>query len=103
MTYSGPERRHHRVFVTRNTEYHMRDDICVRVRERRGGVWHAEHLALGQQLVGGLGPVSVTQSGRIPGKGARLLFTGDLLTSPVVDVERPPREIVANYPTLLAS
>ena len=29
MSYEGPERRIHRVFVTRNTEYHVRQDRCV--------------------------------------------------------------------------
>jgi hypothetical protein len=27
--YAGIERRRHRVFLTRNTEYHFRDGICV--------------------------------------------------------------------------
>ena len=35
--YRGPERRRHRVFVTRNTEYHFRDGFCIAVRDRRTG------------------------------------------------------------------
>ncbi len=37
MSYEGPDRRVHRVIVTRNTEYHFRDGFCVAVRDRRTG------------------------------------------------------------------
>ncbi len=35
--YAGPDRRRHRVYVTKNTEYHFRDGFCVAVRDRRTG------------------------------------------------------------------
>ena len=35
--FAGPDRRRHRVYVTRNTEYHFRDGFCVAVRDRRTG------------------------------------------------------------------
>ena len=35
--YRGTERRRHRVYMTRNTEYHFRDGVCVAVRDRRTG------------------------------------------------------------------
>ena len=34
-SFSGPDRRRHRVYVTKNTEYHFRDGFCVAVRDRR--------------------------------------------------------------------
>ena len=37
MRYSGADRRVHQVFVTRNTEYHVRSGLCVGVRDRRTG------------------------------------------------------------------
>jgi hypothetical protein len=66
MGYLGKERRIHRIFVTRNSEYHVRRNVCVGVRDRRSGEW----------LSGGR----------------------DLITSPVLNVERPPREVVHHYP-----
>src|SRR6187549_387121 len=44
--YEGTERRRHRVYMTRNTEYHFRDGVCVAVRDRRTGDWLPGHLAL---------------------------------------------------------
>ena len=41
-----PERRRHRVYVTRNTEYHFRDGFCVAVRDRRSGDFLQGHLAV---------------------------------------------------------
>lgn len=38
----------HLVFATRNTEYHLRDLVCVAVRDRRTGRWHVDHMALSQ-------------------------------------------------------
>src|SRR5215469_12904009 len=52
--YAGPERRRHRVYVTRNTEYHVRDRTCVAVRDRRTGDFMQGHLALERQIEGGL-------------------------------------------------
>lgn len=97
----GIERRRHRVFVTRNTEYHLRDDRCVAVRDRRTGGFLLSHLALQRRVTGG-----VRRGAEGPALGA--LEVGDalwfadegreLLTSPVVSVERPPRDVVESYP-----
>ena len=35
------------VFATRNTEYHLRNGVCVAVRDRRSGEWHVDHPTLG--------------------------------------------------------
>jgi len=52
--YRGPERRRHRVFVTRNTEYHFRAGFCIAVRDRRTGDFLEGHLALQRRVNGGL-------------------------------------------------
>jgi hypothetical protein len=98
------ERRIHKVFVTRNTEYHLRRDVCVAVRDRRSGEWLRGHLALRQRVHGGL---RFTRSGGIlpnlglPSVGESIFFHADgrdLLTSPVLDIERPAKKIVTDYP-----
>jgi len=103
--YEGKERRRHRVYMTRNTEYHFRDGVCVAVRDRRTGGWLPGHLALRRPL---FGSIRFFMSGALlpnPGepKLGEALFFGaggrDLITSPLESVERPPRETVAEYPS----
>jgi hypothetical protein len=98
------ERRIHKVFVTRNTEYHVRRDTCVAVRDRRSGEWLRAHLAKGHVVHGSLrfhptGGIQPRVDG--PEIGDSLFFHADgrdLVTSAVLSVERPPREVVAQYP-----
>lgn len=103
MRYAGKDRRVHRVFVTRNTEYHVRRDTCVAVRDRRTGDWIRGHLAVKSRVSGGL---RFTESGGIrpndgtPTLGESLFFITDgrdLVTSPIVSIERPPRDVVQVY------
>ncbi|EDM76906.1 hypothetical protein PPSIR1_37494 [Plesiocystis pacifica SIR-1] len=88
-------RRRHRVFFTRHTEYHLRGDECVGVRERSTGEWLADHAALrlhALQLPAVLDSASWV--------GRRIHFWGsatDVLTSPVVSVGRPERDEVYAY------
>ena len=100
MGYTGPERRIHRVLVTRNTENHMRRRICVRVRDRRSGNWVDDHRALGRELAGAFAfgeqglPVNMTD---VPEPGECVFFDnghGHLITSPVLVVRRPPKALV---------
>ena len=100
----GSERRRHRVFMTRNTEYHFRDGMCVAVRDRRTGEWLPGHLALRRQL---FGSIRFFMNGSIlpnPGEpkvGEALFFASggrDLITSPLESVERPAKELVEDYP-----
>lgn len=104
MAYHGKERRIHKVFVTRNTEYHVRRDLCVAVKDRRSGHWLRGHLARGSRVSGGLrfsARGGILPNVGTPNIGESLFFhaTGrDLVTSPLVAVERPPREVVASYP-----
>lgn len=103
MANANPERRRHKVYVTRNTEYHVRSGRCVAVRRRGDEVWEPTHPAVGRSLAGalrwlrdGLMPHTGT-----PTAGDAIYFREgdrDLITSKVERVERPSREIVSSYP-----
>ncbi len=102
-SYVGVERRVHKVFVTRNTEYHIRNRYCVAVRDRKSGQWLQAHMALRSRIAGALRFTS--EGGVLPAKGepgiGDSLFMQaagrDLLTSSVLSVERPQRGTVENY------
>ena len=103
MSYRGPERRIHWVFVTRNTEYHVRQSTCVAVRDRHSGEWLADHFAHGRAVAGALrvsDAGAISASPGLPGVGDSLYFESvhrDLVTSAIVSVERPRPEVVAQY------
>lgn len=109
--YSGPDRRHHRLFVTKNSEYHCRDGVCVAVRDVRTGEFVRHHAALGRRLSGAIrfardGSISGISEGTDAHVGEQLCFTAgsvddpkDVLTSPVQAVARPPKEIAQHYPS----
>lgn len=106
--YRGPERRRYRLFVTRNTEYHCRDNVCVAVRDRRSDVWVRAHLALHRRVTGG---VKVLPNGTAipscddPRVGEALYFGEDgreLITSVLCGVERPSPAVVRAYSELAA-
>jgi len=90
--------------VTRNTEYHFRDGLCVAVRDRRSGEWIRDHVALQRAVSGSLRFYpngAIRPSIGEPRTGESLFFaTGgrDLVTSPLIDIERPPKHIVSSYP-----
>jgi hypothetical protein len=103
--WSGPERRRHRVYVTKNTEYHFKDGFCIAVRDRRTGDFLHGHLALRRRIHGGL---RFFMNGAIlpnpgePKEGEALYFASDgrdLVTSPLEKVERPTKEVVSAYPS----
>jgi hypothetical protein len=98
------ERRRHRVYVTRNTEYHFKDGFCVAVRDRRTGDFLNGHLAVRRRLHGGLkffpNGAIVPNAGE-PQPGEALYFAADgrdLVTSPVEAIERPSKAVVSAYP-----
>lgn len=102
--YGGPERRRHRMYVTRNTEYHFRDRVCVAVRDRSSGTWLSSHLALNRELSGG---VRFRKNGTAipcleePGVGDALFFGSEgreLVTSLLCEIKRPEKQIVVGYP-----
>lgn len=92
-------RRRHRLFATRFTEYHLRHDECVGVRDRESGAWLRDHAALRLHAI------------RLPTLGQdhdwlgqRIQFVGndtDVLTSPVVAVARPERTCLEHYVSLV--
>jgi|HubBroStandDraft_2_1064218.scaffolds.fasta_scaffold942195_2 hypothetical protein len=102
--YAGPERRRHRVFVTRNTEYHFRDGVCVAVRDRRTGQFLQGHSALAGRIDAGIkffDNGSIAPSAGEPRPGECLYFASDgrdLVTSPLEAVERPALQTVSMYP-----
>lgn len=110
--YQGPERRRHRVYVTRNTEYHFRDGFCVAVRDRRSGEFLHGHLALQRRIHGGLkfflnGAIAPNPGEPRPGEALYFATVGaardeglrDLVTSPLERVERPSKELTSAYPS----
>jgi hypothetical protein len=104
MTYDGPERRIHKVFITRNTEYHVRRGTCVGVRDRESGQWLIKHFALKRSVAGAIkffesGAMSASPG--LPRIGESMYFEDvgrDLVTSSVVSVERPKQDMVVQYP-----
>lgn len=81
----------YRVFLTRNSEYHVRGHVCIGVRDRRSGQWLKDHPALARAFSHSV----VDPEGRIssphqPGLGDPLEFDINgtpLRTSPVLDIE----------------
>lgn len=97
------ERRIHHVFVTENTEYHIRRNRCIGVRDRRSGQWRSEHSALRRRVAAAitlLANGSLTADSCLPVPGQRIIFDGEssVLTGPVIAIERPPKTVVREYP-----
>lgn len=101
--YMGPERRSRRTYVTRNTEYHFHDGVCVAVRDRRTGRWLSSHLAMKRRMTGGVRHFS--NGSTIPTEQAEVgdaLYFGEegreLITSTLCRIERPTPEVIHEYP-----
>ena len=89
------ERRRHRVFFTKHTEYHLRDAECVGVRDRASGAWMIKHAALRLHALA----IPESEDGR-DWVGQRIQLWGrstDVVTSPVVAVGRPRVDEVIDY------
>ena len=107
-SYTGPERRIHNIYVTRNTEYHVRRGVCVAVRPRTPHAgWDDQHGAVWMHLEGTVKPGTAMPMPGLPQVGCRMYFARghlasssrlDILSSPVVAILRPPQEVVAQYP-----
>ena len=92
------------MYVTRNTEYHFKDAVCVAVRDRRSGSWLPSHLALHRRVSGRvrfqMNGVAIPDTGE-PSVGEALYFGDDgreLVTSQLLSVERPEKILVTSYP-----
>jgi hypothetical protein len=103
--YAGDERRQHRMYVTRNTEYHFRGRTCVAVRDRKTGRFLQSHLAVQRTLSGGVryhANGCAVPSFEPPQVGEALYFGDEgreLVTSLCSSIERPERRWVATYPS----
>ena len=100
--YAGEERRRHKIFITRHTEYHVRSGIVVGVRPRGSRDWLRCHKALAMRVEGHVEPNALVPHEGVPKPGQRLFLAtddNDVVTSPVVAIVRPPRTIVSEYPT----
>ena len=89
------DRRRHRIFYTNHTEYHLRDDECVGVRDRETGEWMIDHAALRLRAL-----ALPDQRSTSDWIGQRIQFWGrltDVLTSPVIAVGRPTVEEIPAY------
>jgi hypothetical protein len=108
-SYPGPDRRRHRIYVTRNTEYHFRGRTCVAVRDRTTGHFLDAHLALYRRLSGKVrftGEGGAIPSLEAPEVGEALFFGDDgreLVTSVLCSIDRPDKTLVASYPPAAAS
>lgn len=99
--YEGPERRVHHVYVTRNTEYHVRKGVCVAVKQRSEKDFLPVHQALRMKVGGHVKVGTYLPLPGTPKLGTRIYFeneVGDVLTSPVVAIVRPTKAVVATYP-----
>lgn len=102
VRYAGQDRRHHKVFITKHTEYHVRSNIVVAVRPRGSKDWLRCHKALAMKIEGYIEQDNLIPRAGIPKPGQRLFLAtedNDVVTSPVVAIVRPPKTTVVEYPT----
>jgi hypothetical protein len=106
--FRGVERRRHTVLVTENSEYLFRDDRCIAVRNRTAGRFVDDHHAIGLRLtygirygLDGIEQISVAQDLLL---GERLCLSEmrdgrefEVITSPLLSIERPSRDVVDRY------
>lgn len=92
----------YRVFLTRNSEYHVERHVCIGVRDRRTGRWVDDHPALRRALLNAVAADGGYHAFYTPCVGERLEFDVDgaaLRTSLVLDIEeRDPRKTVPRPP-----
>lgn len=97
----SPDRRRHRVYVTRTTEYHVRDGVCVAVRDRGTDGFRHGHLAESQRAT----RLCLSPDGMQPGTGdpqpgdAIAFQAGErrLVTGAIEKIVRPGKTTVERY------
>jgi hypothetical protein len=92
------DRRQNNMLITKNTEYHVRNRECVGVRDRISGTWLTKHPALRGWLLGGMDRQHKVFP--VPPIGSRLVISSgsrDVLTSPLLEIERPEKLAVERY------
>jgi len=109
--YRGPERRRRRVLVTRNTEYHCLDGVCVAVRDRASGRFLRDHRAIGRHVDGSIrylphGGIAAAHDAAHVQPGEQVFLSsgdiddpGNLLTSELLAFIRPSKRVIATYPS----
>ena len=100
-SYHGNERRQHVLYVTQNTEYHLRGAECVGVRDLWSGHWREDHPAVGRTLFGAVmpGPKGLDPLEQ-PAVNCILWFENgesDILTSRLTAITRPSKSSVTRY------
>ena len=109
--FKGRERRRHHLFVTRNTEYHLRDNVVVAVRDRQSKRWCEGHIAVALKREGGVrffdnGAVVPSLEAPKPGEAMFFSYKNDrgeerqLVTSRIEVIDRPAKRDVLAYATL---
>lgn len=89
------------VFVTDASEYHLLGSRCIGVFNIACQTWEDNHLAIHAELLGGL---SVNRAGAwqshtpTPVLGDKLVFSGDVVTSPLRQVRRTSGAAQASLP-----
>jgi hypothetical protein len=108
--YEGPDRRHNRVFITDNSEYHCRDGVCVAVRDLDTGAFISDSQAVGRRISASIrfthdGGIASVHDPNEPALGEKLCFVsgelydvGNILTSALASIARPTKDDVENYP-----
>jgi len=97
------ERRRHKVYITQNTEYHLRNDTCVGIKSCRDGSWIRDNKVLMARLVGAVDSVGELAEHRcgMPEVGKYLLFLSDegelIVTTKLENIDRPFKDAVINY------
>ena len=100
--FSGAERRHRKVFITKHTEYHVAHGQVVAIRTRGSKDWIATHSAFGMKVIGSIPEGTYLPQIGQPKPGQRLylaLTDNDVVTSPLIAILRPNKATVAEYPT----
>jgi hypothetical protein len=85
---------HYQVFLTRNSEYHLRRHVCVGVRDRRTGRWFERHPALSHPLAGTVSTAGELALVQAPVLGEALEFDvngAPLRTTPILTIEKRTR------------
>ena len=109
--YTGQERRTRKVYVTRNTEYHLDAGVCVAVRDRATKRFQRAHIALRLKMEGAVRVYPTGAAVPVLGEaraGDAIYFNHpdpegeerQIVTSRIEMVGRPPKRDVLSYPAL---
>ena len=102
-----------RVLVTVNTEYHIRDNVCVAVRSRGAGAFFSIHGAIGRRVDGYIETHPRTKEMVLARRSANpkighvicfcpggMIRPEDaMVTSAIVEMRPPTEEEIASYPS----